>query len=75
MRYANDALGSPPIGVEPQLNDIAELRTVLVCDYTHQNEIIVRDERQLIEMIWLLREAGRINGWKLFEEANKWPKR
>ena len=63
MRYASDNFGHPPIGVEPQPRGNPLISTVEIVDYSHQNIITVTDNAQLQELVNLLRDASRINGW------------
>lgn len=63
MRYASNERGDPPVGVEPQPRDAPQIATVEICDYRMSNLITITDKAQLQEVVNLLRDASRINGW------------
>lgn len=63
MRYAHDAFGNPPVGVEPQPREVPEIASVEITDYHHHNVVTITDKVQLQEVINLLRDASYINGW------------
>lgn len=59
VRYAHDAIGSPPVGIEPQ----PSTNVITVSDYSHEHVVVIRDAAQLAEAIGLLKDAGEILGW------------
>jgi hypothetical protein len=59
MRYANTKHSHQGIGVEPQ----PDKQTIHVVGLVERKTLEIQDVEQLKDLIYLLIDAGEINGW------------